>query len=112
MTVVTTTTFDRDSFQKDFSNWKKGQPLVYAYNYYITTHHDLDTMTISERASLLRELVDGHDFYFEMSDDHSVWKSGMKSMEKIRTVAESLPKDLANQIWFDKFGICTDHPIR
>ena len=104
MSVVTLTKFDHDAFKADFDGWKKGMPLVRAGDYYVTTRYDLDTMTEDERTDLFRHLVDGHDFYFEMSDDHSVWKSGRRSLDRIRTVGRTLPKDLTNQIWFDKFG--------
>lgn len=105
MNVVAVTRFDRDAYEIAYSTWCKGEPLVRHGDYYVTTRYDLDTMTEDEKVTLLKEMVNGHDFYFEYSDDHRVWKSGLRQRNRIRKIAESIQdKDLTNRIWRDRFG--------
>jgi len=45
-------------------------------------------MTIKE----YKDLLDHHDWYYEYSDDHSVWKAGCANESRLIQIAEGKPK--------------------
>jgi hypothetical protein len=45
------------------------------------------------------EMVRRHDLTYEWSDDHSCWKSGQFSYNRIRQAAAELPQEDVVRIW-------------
>ena len=61
--------------------------------------YDLDTMVISERTRLLRQLLENYDLTYQYSDDHRVWQAGAHRSELVRQVGETLPEVVYNDEW-------------
>lgn len=61
--------------------------------------YDLDTMTEDERAVLFKDRLDNHDFWYNYSDDHSVWMRGERESLTIEQIAKTLPARVTNLIW-------------
>ena len=79
---------------------------------WVTESYDLSELHRDQLEQLLTDLVDRHDYYYMMSDDHSVWRAGTAAFDRIKKVASFLPADVANQIWEAKFGdFSLFHPL-
>ena len=52
--------------------------------------------------NLFQFLVDHHDLYYMYSDDHRVWTSGRKSLERIKRIEERLPEDFVKRVWEER----------
>ena len=44
-----------------------------------------------------RKLLKSHDWYYDYSDDHSVWKRGVASRDKINAIRREI--DPSGEIW-------------
>ena len=48
---------------------------------------------MNESLSILEKLLKSHDWYFDYSDDHSVWKKGMAERSAINQEQKRLVND-------------------
>jgi hypothetical protein len=53
---------------------------------------------IKELFTTFENLLKGHDWLFDFSDDHSVWKRGLEQRERLRSIALTLGKDNAERV--------------
>ena len=53
---------------------------------------------IKELFTTFENLLKGHDWLFDFSDDHSVWKLGLEQRERLRSIALTLGKDNAERV--------------
>lgn len=75
-------------FRAWFSDWDGS--VVYEDDVPLTVYADS-----CHAESLMRS----HDWYYQMSDDHRVWKRGREAESKMRAVLERLPKEEKDRLW-------------
>jgi hypothetical protein len=56
----------------------------------VSVQSDIDRQLIDADLIRLRKLMESHDWYYDFSDDYSVWSKGHQQHNAIRRLAESL----------------------
>jgi hypothetical protein len=63
---------------------------------------------IKELFTTFENLLKGHDWLFDFSDDHSVWKRGLEQRERLRSIALTLGKEDAERVSNLWNALCPD----
>lgn len=58
------------------------------FNYWISGEVKMDKKTLPSLDDY-KKCLEGHDWYYEMSDDHDAWSDGAKSDHYIQSAARS-----------------------
>ena len=50
----------------------------------------------------LQKLINGYDWFYEMSDDHRVWMTGQANDQKIHSLIQRVGFDVFWKMWSEK----------
>ena len=60
---------------------------------WVSRHGETWTFTMTEKEKRYRQLLQQHDFYYDMSDDHSVWCRGRDQWNAICELMKEVDPD-------------------
>ena len=74
-------------------------------------YHRLEADKISELDGLsrLKRMIAEHDWYFDYSDDHSVWQRGVNERKAIKVLAKELGME---EVFEEAFDAVTNNNLK
>lgn len=77
-------------FTQDYQRRHFLSALTHTFRAGFLTIEERQERQFSDKVALFKHLVDTHDWYYMMSDDHRVWSGGVAHENRIKSLLEEL----------------------